>query len=238
MIYKENQIHIDDVSLLKITKVKNWAIFFDYGDRHFLLHEDSFEDEENYRCALYERTVDNNGYYSVTWLNSCRGYGSMRLGDYIKLPNNKALRFENDNVNVVYNQIDKEYFVLGLTKEDLVVSHYSVSLLEERILHLMKENQKVIDENPANASSYKVKLNQDCIEFCVEKLQELRPSYSVIEQEIKFTESHIEQLENEISKKQEELLNEYDKLQELKDKLVKEFEQEIEIEIENEMERD
>lgn len=31
-------INIQDVSLLKITKVKNWSILFDYDDKHYLLH--------------------------------------------------------------------------------------------------------------------------------------------------------------------------------------------------------
>ena len=31
-------INIQDVSLLKITKVRDWSILFDYDGKHYLLH--------------------------------------------------------------------------------------------------------------------------------------------------------------------------------------------------------
>lgn len=32
------EIEMNDLSLLEITKVKPWAIYFDYDNKHYLLH--------------------------------------------------------------------------------------------------------------------------------------------------------------------------------------------------------
>ena len=52
-------IEMKDLSLLEITKVKPWTIYFDYGNKHYLLHgkADGCESIQE----LYERQLDKNG---------------------------------------------------------------------------------------------------------------------------------------------------------------------------------
>ena len=89
-------INIQDVSLLKITKVRYLSILFDYDGKHYLLHGTG-ESGEPDRQELYERTLNQNGKYDLEYKNTC--YGTEYVArDYIKSKSNKT---------IVYNQIDK-----------------------------------------------------------------------------------------------------------------------------------
>ena len=57
-------IDIQDLNLLRITKVKEWAICFDYGEKHYLLHGQSEMGEGSWQ-VLYERTLDECGKYHL-----------------------------------------------------------------------------------------------------------------------------------------------------------------------------
>ena len=91
-------IEMNDLSLLQITKVKPWAIYFDYDNRHYLLHgkADGYESIQE----LYERQLDKNGNYDLIFIKSRYGKDYLASG-YIK---------SVSRMTIVYNQIDKEYF--------------------------------------------------------------------------------------------------------------------------------
>lgn len=97
-------IEMNDLSLLEITKVKPWAIYFDYGNKHYLLHgkADGCESIQE----LYERQLDKNGNYGLIFIKNRYGRDYL-VSDYIKSMNQKT---------IVYNQIDKEYFREQLTR--------------------------------------------------------------------------------------------------------------------------
>ena len=74
-------IDIQDLSLLKITKVKPWAIYFDYDKKHYLLHgkSDGCESVQE----LYERHLNKNGFCTLEFIKS--NYGNEYVSnDYIK----------------------------------------------------------------------------------------------------------------------------------------------------------
>lgn len=101
-------IEMNDLSLLEITKVKPWAIYFDYDNKHYLLHG-KVDDYESIQ-ELYERHLDENGNYDLIFIKS--RYGRDYLSsDYIKSINRKT---------IVYNQIDKEYFRKQLIRSGFV----------------------------------------------------------------------------------------------------------------------
>lgn len=91
-------IEMNDLSLLQITKVKPWAIYFDYDNKHYLLHgkADGYESIQE----LYERQLDKNGNYDLIFIKSRYGKDYLASG-YIKSVSRRT---------IVYNQIDKEYF--------------------------------------------------------------------------------------------------------------------------------
>lgn len=101
-------IEMNDLSLLEITKVKPWAIYFDYDNKHYLLHG-KVDDYESIQ-ELYERQLDKNGNYDLIFIKS--RYGRDYLdSDYIKSISRKT---------IVYNQIDKEYFREQLKRSGFV----------------------------------------------------------------------------------------------------------------------
>ena len=101
-------IEMNDISLLEITKVKSWAIYFDYDNKHYLLHgkADGYESIQE----LYERHLDENVNYDLIFIKSIYGRDYL-ASDYIKSINQKT---------IVYNQIDKEYFRKQLIRSGFV----------------------------------------------------------------------------------------------------------------------
>lgn len=67
---------ITDLSKLKITKVKNWAIYFNYDNEKYLLHGSCCDYE--YSSNLYKRIPINNKYELVYMA------GEYTWDDYIK----------------------------------------------------------------------------------------------------------------------------------------------------------
>jgi hypothetical protein len=98
-------INIQDVALLRITRVRDWSILFDYGDKHYLIHG-KYECGEGSWQELYERELDNNGRYSLNYIKNITG-DEYVIKDYIKNWNKKS---------IVYSQINKEYFAYKLVK--------------------------------------------------------------------------------------------------------------------------
>lgn len=101
-------IEMNDLSLLEITKVKPWAIYFDYDNKHYLLHgkADGYESIQE----LYERQLDKNGNYDLIFIKSRYGEDYF-ASNYIKSINRKT---------IVYNQIDKEHFREQLIRSGFV----------------------------------------------------------------------------------------------------------------------
>lgn len=117
-------INIQDVSLLKITKVRDWSVLFDYDGKHYLLHGTG-ESGEPDRQELYERTLNQNGKYDLEYKNAC--YGTEYVSrDYIKSKSNKT---------IVYNQIDKDFFAYKLTKRG-----FAKGIMEDKVKY---ENDRI-----------------------------------------------------------------------------------------------
>lgn len=91
-------IDIQELSLLKITKVKPWAIYFDYDQKHYLLHgkSDGYESVQE----LYERHLNKNGFWTLEFIKSDYG-NEYVINNYIKPISWQTLG---------YKQVDKEYF--------------------------------------------------------------------------------------------------------------------------------
>ena len=124
-------IDIQDLSLLKITKVKPWAIYFDYGQKHYLLHGKS-DDYESIQ-ELYKRHLNKNGFYTLDFIKS--NYGNEYvINDYIK-----PISWQT----IVYNQIDKEYFggkmiSHGFAKSDEISNKPKINTVQDLISKLQK----------------------------------------------------------------------------------------------------
>lgn len=99
-----SKLIITDLNKLKITKVKDWAIYFNYDNEKYLLHGSGECGE--YSSNLYKRIPINNK-YELVYIK-----GEYTCDDYIK---GEFIKEYYKRI-LVYNQIDKEYFVNQLVK--------------------------------------------------------------------------------------------------------------------------
>ena len=125
-------LKITNLSLLKITKVKDWAIFFDYDDKHYLLHENN--SGETYH-ELYERKLNKYGGYKLEYISSKISNNSL-IGEYIR-----------KRKPIVYSQINKELFIYYLTKNDFISSHFDTIVEDQRRQREELEKEILLYEN-------------------------------------------------------------------------------------------
>lgn len=151
-IRKKNKemIHITDLSLLKITKVKNWAINFDYDGKHYLLHGDSEPGEGSWN-SLYERELDENGCYKLELLITVDGEEWVE-NYYINRQKGKT---------IVYKNIDKEYFALKLTKRGLATGIMEQKAEEDaELVEKLRAEIKLLESKAAELRREMYKLEQ------------------------------------------------------------------------------
>ena len=106
------KLNITSLDKLQITKVKPWCINFNYDNKKYFLRTDSDED-----CVmqLYRREPAGKDVYTNTLMYSIISCVS----------SNSLIKSVSTKSNLVYSQIDKEYFVKKLTEVGLVDSMYS-----------------------------------------------------------------------------------------------------------------
>lgn len=118
---------------IKITKVKPWAIYFNYKDKKYLLHESS--DCYEYSTTLYERIFEQGRYR----LEPIKSY-------YGKIFN---LNYYSNKIGRTYKQIDKESFVRKLICHEMIRN----SKIEKEIEMLKKQ----INEYKTKEEKYRKK---------------------------------------------------------------------------------
>lgn len=133
-------INITDLSLLKITRVRPWAILFDYGDKHYLIHG-SYEMGEGSWQELYERELDANGKYNLIHLKTVNGDDNVKY-DYIETQRGNT---------IVYKNIDKEKFTYKMIKRG-----FATGIMENKVI----EEQKHIDKVEKQIKKYEDKIRQ------------------------------------------------------------------------------
>ena len=102
---------ITDYDKLKITKVKYWAIYFEYDGEKYLLHCDGELYEEV--TTLYHRIpINNKGFYKLEIVN--RYYGNKI--PWLKCNYNKHTLSAIDKVEFVYKMKEYGYFDVKLVK--------------------------------------------------------------------------------------------------------------------------
>lgn len=114
-------LHIKDINTLRITKVKDWAIYFNVDNKSYLLHESS-DAYESY-TSLYEKINDEYGNYTLNHIK----------GTYYKFHNFKPI-LKNGNT---YSKINKYEFVFKLVKYELAKTN------DDAIKLLIKQNNKL-----------------------------------------------------------------------------------------------
>jgi len=125
------KLNIQDLSKLKITTVKPWAVNFTYDGEQYFLHDDSDED----RCMGL--------YHKINGRESERINGKITLycpHDYIKLKKGK-FKWGQNKASIVYKHIDLEYFVKKLTLDGIIDSYYNEECKEIKNRIDIKQNE-------------------------------------------------------------------------------------------------
>jgi hypothetical protein len=103
------KLEINDLSLLKIDKVKNWAVYFTYNYEKYILHGSS--DGGDSSITLYLRVpIGEDGKFKLEPIHRKWSMTDYIL-QYIKV--NKVGNGKNKTIH--YSEIDKEFFVKQLT---------------------------------------------------------------------------------------------------------------------------
>lgn len=110
----DGMIDIQDASLLRVTRVRDWSLCFDYGNDHYLIHGTSEVGEGQWQ-DLYKRTLDPNGKYTLRYVKNTWHGGEYVVKDYIK---------EQKGKTIVYSLVDKEYFAYKLTEMGFATGKY------------------------------------------------------------------------------------------------------------------
>ena len=116
-------LDIQDLSKLKFTKIKDWAINFKYDDKYYLLHGNCSDYE--YSVTLYEKINGNNRKLEV--IKSILTSSDNVKHRYIK-PLNERLKSDQ----ITYSQVDKEYFVEKLAWNGFCNSCFDEDIKEKK----------------------------------------------------------------------------------------------------------
>lgn len=151
----QTKLLIEDVKLIKITKIKPWAINFNYDNKHYLLH--TSEDEDCY-ITLYERELNDKGYWKLNHI--CSRISCVSIMSFIRYNYNTTYK-----CSAPYSHINKRYFVYKLVQNNLLVDTYDKKI-KERIeaLHNIDVEIQKKNEELSNLKIYRENININ-IEF-------------------------------------------------------------------------
>ena len=137
---KMNKLHIteEDLDKLKITKVKPRLIYFDYDDKHYMIHESGIGGY--YSTSLYERIFDKCGNV-LEYKNIFCTDNSLDIAKFIG--NNFKYNSIHDSINITHNQIDKSQFVNTLYKYGFCDSYIHYNKLKH-LKPLNKDKKEVL----------------------------------------------------------------------------------------------
>ena len=136
---------IEDLSLFKITKTKDWAIYFTYNNEKYLLHESS----EYGECSttLYKRIPTSKlGQYNLEHIHSCYGNAI----PYINYKSKKRIKNHNSRT---YNTINLNSLVWDMTWKGFFSGIYFKEIEERK--EKIAEFDSVI--NTLNATKSKLR---------------------------------------------------------------------------------
>lgn len=143
-------LDIQDLSKLKITKVKDWAVSFKYEDKYYLLHGSC--DDYEYGITLYEKINGNNRKLETI-------KGMLTSSDDVKHRYIRPINERWKGKSITYSHIDKEYFVKKLAwngfctscfdediaerKDAIEYHHQAINSLEKQIQNIRNDISKI-----------------------------------------------------------------------------------------------
>lgn len=109
------KLEITDLRLLRIRRVLDWKIYFDYNGEHYIIISDTDEDDHT---SFYKREIDNQGKVTVHCL--CGTFRHSCADTFIRDVSKKH------KGGLTYSNIDREFFV-----KQLVAFGFACGLFEK-----------------------------------------------------------------------------------------------------------
>lgn len=128
----KEKLNIEDLSKLKITKIADFRVYFDYDGKHYMLIENRDDDAV---ISLYEREISDKGFVKTRCMQSEIAY-RMDIESFIK-----DISARNKSGHIVYVNLDKEYFVKQLMKIG-----YADSLFDEQYKEMCNKKKKTMEK--------------------------------------------------------------------------------------------
>ena len=148
----QEKLEIKNLSLLKITKVKDWAIYFDYDDAKYLLHTSS-EDCETSTTLFRRKSLNNFGKYELEYI--CSSYGNNI--PYLTYFHDKR-RIKNYKSRPL-KEINRNKFIWDLTWNDYFSGEYSKGVEENKTQINNIENTIKVLRETINLLRKDIKIN-------------------------------------------------------------------------------
>lgn len=137
----EKRLYIDDLSKLKVTKVKPFCIFFEYDGTKYMLHESS--DGFDASVTLYKRDVSDKGYWELEPI--CSKFHSLEVDEYIR-GYKKGFAYNHTRKDIFVKRLLAEGFTYGLFEEEYHDLRVTLNAMGRSISAVAKEMIKVEEE--------------------------------------------------------------------------------------------
>lgn len=135
------KLEINDLDKLKITRVKYYLIYFDYDGEHYMLINDTDEDAH---LSLYRRNITDKGFVTLEFITG--RITTLSIGSFIRYAGKQ----------MVYANINKEYFVKTLVKAEMSTGlyEYSYNKMREQVDKISDEIAKLKDKRETLINAY------------------------------------------------------------------------------------
>ena len=145
------KLEITDLSLLRIRRVFDWKIYFDYNGEHYMIISD---DDEDIHTSFYKREIDSQG--KVTMHCLCGVFRHCCANTFIRDVS------KTHKGGLTYSNIDREFFVKqlvafgfagGLFEKEYKYKEKRKAAIEKEIVKL-REEMHVLENNWRTTSGH------------------------------------------------------------------------------------
>lgn len=160
-----------DAKQLKITRVRDWSICFDYKGEHYLI-KGSSEIGEGQWQTLYRRTLNEHGFWSLETMATSSKGNEYLINDYFSEYKKKFPKART----IVYRYVSRAAFAKHLSRMGLAEGCYERAarkeVLQEQI-HAYK-NQIIEISQKLKETRQKLKETQKELNALAEQKEDLR----------------------------------------------------------------
>lgn len=147
-------LNIQDVSLLKVTRVRDWSICFSYDGKNYLIHG-CYECGEGSWQDFYTRELDEKGRYTLDFIKCSDGDEQVKYY-YFDTAMNKTLVYSRINKNDFAYMLTKNGFATGVYADLVEKENLAVDELRTKLKEISNQDRIIRSEIHAITGKKKV----------------------------------------------------------------------------------